>query len=133
MADYKCILLLVLICFTVSTECVSLRRKIARYQRFRSSGTRDAHGYVLLEQPKFDKILNTTRSILPSLQNNVDKWNADSEGLFEAINPLALILLDGFKAKFIRTEKKYSDLFYAFYPEVNNARDKNQVGNDNKT
>jgi len=123
-------LFIVLIYFTITplTDGISIRRKIARYQRFRSSGARDAHGYVLLEESGPNKIINTTRSILPSLQNNVEKWNSDAEGLFEAINPLSLTLLNGLKAKIIQKETKYSELFYAWYPEATRP-----VGDENIT
>ena len=128
--DHKCLLVILIYYayFSMKAEGVFVRRKIARYQRFRSSGIKDANGYVIVEQTKFDKVLNTTRSILPSLQKNVDQWNSDSEALFESIKPLTKILLDGFKDKFMQTEKKYSDLFYAFYPEATASGDKSQLG-----
>jgi len=90
-----------------------IRRK---WQRFRSSGRRDAQGYVILEDAPGEKILGATRSILPSLQNNVEKWNEDSTGLFEAITNKTLVLLDGLKGKTVQVEKKYVALYEAFYP-----------------
>lgn len=113
-------LFLVLIYYSITevTYGISLRRKIARYQRFRNSGTRDANGNVILEKEPFNKIYNSVRIILPALQKHVANWNTDADKVFEALNPLILVFFDSVKNKYIRSEKRYTELFHAFYPEA---------------